>query len=323
MRILIIVPVLFLVHTFAEPLPSITFQGWENALRVSNGAIEVVAVPEIGRLVSIRPAQGENLLHFRQDLAGQLPPQDRETDWFNYGGDWLWPVHQDRWKDTGGAIWPPIRLLDGRPWTGRAWHVPGKGQGILLEIQYGEPLNLRVSRQVFLPEGTSTVFTVQQKITRTAPSGIPACLWQISQLNGVEKAVLAVSRESRFAEGYRVIAFDTPDKDLLTFCGPVLMYSAGVRGEHKLGTDGSWIAAKKGALTLKLIARGPSGDGLYPDGGCSVLMFSNAGLGYTEIETQSVERFLEPGESMENTVSYHLFPAPTASLDCTNLQGIP
>ena len=84
--------------------------------------------------------------------------------------------------------------------------------------------------------------------------------------------------------------------------------------EHKIGSRSprSWIAARKGRQVLLLTARPGDAAAPYPDGGCRLEMYTNKGLGYTEIETLGPERSLRPGEAITNTVilEVHAAAAP-------------
>lgn len=73
---------------------SFSYRGWEGALRASNEALEIVVLPQTGRLIHLSSPGKDNLFTFDEALVGQLPPAE-EGDWLNYGGDWMWVVHQD------------------------------------------------------------------------------------------------------------------------------------------------------------------------------------------------------------------------------------
>jgi len=140
------------LHVFGASVEPVRFKGWDGALRVTNQAVEIVVVPRIGRLVHFGPVEGENLLSFNEALAGQTPSEE-EGDWVNHGGDWLWPVHQGRWDDMGGSFWPPLRLMEGPAWEGRAW-IEEDGTGVIrMSRSYGAPLFLEVERVFILPPG--------------------------------------------------------------------------------------------------------------------------------------------------------------------------
>ncbi len=260
-------------------------------------------VPCIGRIASIRPAGGDNLVRLDPGLHGRVPDPDRGETWINFGGDWLWPVAQSRWKEFAGSDWPPPPVLAERPWSGTAWKGADGSSSCLLTRDYGEPLNIRVSRQVRL-EGNRAAFTIRQGIERTAPSAIPVVLWNITQVGGARSVVLPSDTTLPSDKGYRVLMFDPPGENQVTACEGAVVYDA-TAGEHKLGSDSprAWIAALKGKTVIIERIVEETGQGTRPDGGCSVEMYSNAGLGYTEIETLSVESDLGPGERIQNTLS--------------------
>lgn len=285
------------------------YRGWEGALRLENEAMRIVVVPQIGRMVHLSRQGGESLLSFREDLAGQLPPAE-EGDWFNYGGDWLWPVHQDRWEAMGGGQWPPLRMMDGPPWRGERTVNPEGGGEIVLRRDYGAPLFLQVERRFVLGAGAAATLRVEQTARRIYASPIPVTLWHLTQIAGAEAAWMGRPSDSRFDRGFHQIAFEAPGEEHVTVLPEAVLYHAGRSGEHKLGTDGRWIAARRGGDVLLQWAEGGDAGGAFPDGGSSVVLFSHAGLGYTEIETQSVEIDLAPGEAHRNTVVYQLFAAP-------------
>ena len=57
-------------------------------------------------------------------------------------------------------------------------------------------------------------------------------------------------------------------------------------------------------VVFEAVANSAAGD--YPDGGCVVEVYSNQGLGYSEIETLSPELNLEPGTVLENVLRIQL-----------------
>ena len=60
---------------------------------------------------------------------------------------------------------------------------------------------------------------------------------------------------------------------------------------------------------MVMMAKPGNADGPYGDG-CRVEMYSNKGLGYTEIESTGPERILRIGEAMTNTVTLEVYAAP-------------
>jgi hypothetical protein len=230
----------------------------------------------------------------------------------NVGGDWLWPVAQSRWADFQGSDWPPSPVLDARAWSGRAWRTANGCQQALLIRDFGEPLHVRVTRTIHL-DATGSVVRIHQHMERTAPSDIPVTLWQISQIRNPDWVVIPVDAESAYPGGAQSLIPKAPDETILTSHGDVVVYDARKEGEYKLGSDSAraWIAAVKGNTAILEQAFGDTAEGGYPDGGCTVELYANSGLGYAEIETLSVEQLLAPGEFLENTVQITLHMLPT------------
>ncbi len=294
------------------PIPPTAFEGWTNAFVLQNPLLEVVVVPEIGRIARISFQGGKNLLRLDQGLAGKGPDPQAPENWMNFGGDWVWPVIQSRWTLMAKSDWPPPPALADRPWQGTAWKSAAGNPCCLIGREYGPPLNIKLSRHIRLSESTPKI-TIRQRIERTADSDIPVVLWNISQVGSARRVVLPADSSSPLAGGFKTLMFAPPEESNLTTCAGTLVYHASIGGEHKLCSDSAraWIAVEKsGILLLERTTPGSAG-GEYPDGGCTVEMYSNTGLGYSEIETLSVEKDLEAGEVLQNTLTIECFPKPT------------
>ncbi|HAL92054.1 MAG TPA: hypothetical protein DCM68_03410 [Verrucomicrobia bacterium] len=289
----------------APILPS-GFLGWTNAYRLQNDRAEAVLVPAIGRLVHFAPPQGASPFRLESSLQGQVPAEGER--FFNIGGDWFWPVSQARWASFSddGKDWPPPAPLADRPWTCSAWTDADGAQCARFTRAYGPPLNLEASRLFRLASG-SAALEVHQRIERTAPSDIPVVLWNISQIAQAEQIVLPVEKTSKFRGGLKALMGRKPGRRQLANCGEAATYRVSPGAETKLGSDSprGWIAAVRGAeVILESVTNTAVGD--YPDGGCVVEVYSNHGLGYSEIETLSPELLLAPGTVLENILRIEL-----------------
>ena len=247
-----------------------------------------------------------SLFRLEPSLHGQTPPEGER--FFNIGGDWLWPVSQARWASVSddGKDWPPPALLADRPWNSSAWTDADGAACALLSREYGAPLHIQVSRLFRLAPG-SAVLVVQQRIERTAPSEIPVVLWNVSQIAQAEHIVLPVERLSKFRGGLQALMGRMPSRKHLAACAGAAVYRVSPGAETKLGSDSprGWIAAAKGTnVIFESVAN--AAEGAYPDGGCVVEVYSNHGLGYSEIETLSPELNLAPGTVLENTLRIEL-----------------
>jgi hypothetical protein len=308
------------------PIAATNFLGWTNAFVLQNGVMKVVVTPCIGRIAQISFGGGDNLLRLDANLHGRVPPTNNMERWMNYGGDWLWPVAQSRWTSmthadpgfagsSAEASWPPPVVLADRPWTGTAWRDADGAQSCTLTREYGAPLNIKVSRLIKLDKGAARL-TIRQCIERTAASDIPVVLWNVSQIGGASRVILPQDSVLSFEKGLRSLLFAAPGEDRLTGCESAAVYDA-TAGEHKLCSESkrAWIAALKGNTLI--VERTADGDeGKHPDGGCAVEMYSNAGLGYAEIENLGVEKILRPGESLQNSLTIECLAAETNTTAC-------
>ena len=285
------------------PIESTAFAGFTNALQLANDQLHIVIVPAIGRIIHVGPSATNNMLHFNKNLAGKLPPEEDDGQWLNYGGDWLWPVAQSRWPDFQEGEWPPSRLLDGMPWDGRAWKCADGTLSCLLTREFGAPLHVKVSRLIKLPPDQDH-FSIHQRMERVKKSTVPMTLWNISQIYQAERVVIPLDEDSAFGKGYQPMMFDPPASNAVFETTACVVYKTADGKESKLCSDSkkSWIAAQRGSWVILEQIDKPITDGVFPDGGCTIEMYSNAGLGYAEIENLSIEKILKVGESIENTI---------------------
>jgi 1,4-alpha-glucan branching enzyme len=291
-----------------EPQPAL---GWGEAFVLENDALRLTVVPQTGRIAFLGALDGENLLTRNEAVAGQ-PLPDEEGDWMNHGGDWMWAVHQDSWETMGGGVWPPLRMMD-RPWRGEAWREEDGTQVVVLRRDLAAPVFAQLQRRILLPPGDSGALRVEQSASRIYASPVPVSLWQISQMDGADTVLLGLRPDSPFENGWRHVGFASPADEALRNLEDALVVDLSKLTETKIGTDAHWIAGRRGDRMLVLRTEGGDVGGAFPDGGCSVVMYSNAGLGYTEIETQTVEIDLAPGETFRNVVHMHVLKVDPAA----------
>lgn len=298
------------------PISATSCEAWTNAFLLDNGALEVKIVPDVGRITSISVKDNRNLLRLDESNAGRVPGADN-SEWWNLGGDWLWPVAQSRWTLIREQDWPPPPVLATRPWEGRAWKNAAGAQCCLLTREYGAPLHIKVTRLIKL-DVSEPGLRIRQRIERTGESEIPVTLWNISQIASADEVVLPVDTNSAYEGGIKPLLFDLPEGERMTACEAAVVYDASA-GEHKLCSDSgrAWIAARKGdRIVIEQAEPGGAIEGPWPDGGCRVEMYSNAGLGYTEIETLSAEKNLAVGESIRNTLTVRVAPVDPEKSGC-------
>ena len=295
--------------TPVTPIRATNFLGWTNVFLLQNSRATAVLVPAIGRLVQFSTDAIPNLFRLDPCLQGKEP--DSSSTFFNIGGDWIWPVAQSRWPSfsENGSDWPPPQVMADAAWDCSAWEDAAGTRCAMLTRKYAAPLNLIVSR-LFLLKPLATELVIHQRIERTDVSDIPVVLWNVSQVANAEQVAMPVSPESRFPDGLCTLAGTLPSPDRLLSCGDVKIYLVSPGAEIKLGSDSpsAWLAAARGSHLLFESAAAGNRPGTPPDGGCVIEMYSNEGLGYTEIETLGPEVNLAPGTVLENTLRMRLAP---------------
>ncbi|MCC5843993.1 MAG: hypothetical protein JJU05_07065 [Verrucomicrobia bacterium] len=276
---------------------------WESVLVLSNEHLTVKAVPDIGRIIHLSRTGGPNLLRQDSDLIGITKVPEGRWAWNNHGGDWLWPVAQDRWEQLGvERRWPPPALFEYAPWTGAIL----EDNRIRLQLSVGDPLNIDISRTLSFDDNRPNVLIIQQSILRTAPSDIPVCLWQISQMADVGDAEMEIPENTRHPQGVHFIQGPDLEDGALLRKGETLYVQTQKAKGAKLGTDGTRISGTSpaGRLIVEVINGDEPGE--LPDGGCALALAVGRQGEYAELETMSVEKVLAPGEKLKNTVIYIL-----------------
>jgi hypothetical protein len=303
------------------PVLPFEFQGWTNAFRLANTNLEMVVVPALGRIMSLRYRGGENLLRFDPALVGSGPDR-KSPQWINAGGEWLWPMAQSAWPQIAESDWPPPEALADTPWTATAWTATDGSMNCMLTRQYGRPLYIKVSRTIRLaPEKPE--FTIRQRMERTRKADTPTTFWNLFQIAAAEKVIIPADEASAFDNGFRPMMFDAPPTGQIHACPGAVVYETSA-GEHKLCSDSKsrWIAALKNGVWIVVRARHAHMDGPQPDGGCTLEMYSNAGLGYTEIETLSPETILEDNAAAQNELSVQIIEISRSDDACRAAQEL-
>ena len=86
-------------------MKTVTFDGFDDAQELSNRWLKLVFVPQLGgRLMQVTFA-GHAYLFVNPEFKGRHvpPPADPRGQWFNYGGDKIWPMPEG---EQDAAHWP-------------------------------------------------------------------------------------------------------------------------------------------------------------------------------------------------------------------------
>lgn len=157
-----------------------TLHGW-NTVRLANGLIEVVIVPDIGgRIIQLRLG-GHELLYFNPRHLGRVYSPDENcaaAGWKNYGGSKVWPAPQG-WEGADQWPGPPDPVLDGGPYSLSILSEGPESVAVHLTSQPDERTGLTFSRQIRLQANSATLQIAHQMLntsSRTVRWGI----WQVT-----------------------------------------------------------------------------------------------------------------------------------------------
>ncbi len=169
-----------------------TYRGWD-AYRLSNGTVDAVVVPDIGRIMYYgKTGSGEagNVLWTNPQLAGQI--FDGGDDWQNFGGDKVWPWPQnpkdgfESWVEHFGAPWPPPA-----PFRGVPWQVEVAGSSLVLTQDVAEPYGVEPVRTITIDE-RGTGLTITTMFTPVRDDGAEAGAWHITQISRPASTIVAL-----------------------------------------------------------------------------------------------------------------------------------
>jgi hypothetical protein len=277
----------------------IDYQGWPNSLLLSNGLVEAVVVPAIGRVMQLRFA-GERDGPFWENpmLATQNTAPDA-NGWANFGGDKAWPSPQTDWNRIAGRGWPPPAAFDGQPMEAA---IEGSTVVTLVSsIDTGFGIRIRRRIELLPDRPVMTVTTAYEKI---AGPPLEVGVWVITQLKDPMLVCVPLAGSSATDTGY-VPLLGGPPHDLRVADG-LLSLTRDPRLHRKIGMRAAtlvWV----GATELLRIDSALMAGGKYPDNGSSAEVYTNADpLTYVELELLGPLARLAAGEKLERVSSYTL-----------------
>ena len=305
----------------------INYKGWRNCADVSNGLVEAIVVPEIGRIMAFQFAGHPETspLFTNSDLLGKTGADVGAGNWANFGGDKLWPSPQSEWPQYIGHTFPPPPAFDGLP--ERLDVVPG---GVRLSTPRSTEFGAESSRVITLCPGDTHLY-ISQTLRRTLEprlmSGVnrrnlagEAGIWSVTQTRGDGAGFLPVNPRSRFPQGF--VTFDNDSRPVLnppslpfgwTRSDALLTGRRDPVNSSKLGSDNSagWIASLYSGTVL-FSEHFPTHFGpLYPDGGCRTEVYANSGAtAYVELELLGPLQKLPNGRQMTYDIAWNLERLP-------------
>ncbi len=281
------------------------------AYKLTNGAVDAIIIPEIGRIMSFGKTGGPNL------MWNARPEQLAKTGWKNYGGDKTWLAPQENWPSVNGSkSWPPDNALDGQP------HKADVLTGGKLQLTTPlSPTGIRIVRTMYFDDNGE--FVIEQTARKESGAPVKASIWNVTQIVPGQAIFAAVNPESSYQDG--IYRFKDEKAQTVELVKPnLLRIQMQPNGEiGKVGIDTKVAALATVRDGLAWVQKAPRPDGDYPDAPddksvgfpTELYLYGNPKMFYQELEFLGPLRQAQIGDSWTHTVRWSLHQLPSADVD--------
>src|SRR5262245_11596924 len=171
------------------------YHGWNDAIILSNGRVEAIIVPEIGRVMQFRfVGDPEGPFWENRELYGKAPdPNSKE--WLNFGGDKAWPAPQEDWDKKTPRAWPPPVGFDGVRNEARI-----DDRVVTLVSPVDPNYGIRVLRRIEL-DLDRPVMRISTTFERISGQPMQVGVWVVAQLKSPVSVYVPVPQFTRYREG--------------------------------------------------------------------------------------------------------------------------
>lgn len=284
------------------------YQGWRDSYILSNGQVEAVVVPKVGRIMQFRFKGGEATFWENNQVYGKAPNvKSEEWGYFGAGGDKTWPAPQSAWEKITGRAWPPPATFDSVPFTAKV-----NRHEVTLISPIDPFYGIRVYRKITLEprKPVMKVTTTYEKV-KGKPQNVS--VWIVTQLCDPVKVYAALPQPSIFPEGYNKQSENLAAN--LKVNNGLLSLTRDRNKSHKIGSDAGtllWMGKKVAVRIDSPRVPGAS----YPDNNSSAEIYTNLDpKAYVEIEFLSPLKTLRVGQKMDLTTTYTLIPRITENAE--------
>lgn len=280
----------------------ISYRGWNNAWRISNGTVDLLVLADVGpRIVRYGFCGDENVFY---EVAGEAGLTG-ENDFRLYGGHRLWA-----WPEVPRTYFPdnrPVTVSQGGS-TVRFTSPPEDfAPGTHLQKQFDVTLD---------PDGTRV--RIDHQITNHGADSTELAVWCPTMMRRRGKAILPLPpRAAMDSEHFQSVGpltlwsftdladsrwiFGTEFVQLQQQPKPKGRFSEQMTGIFNPAGWGAYYS--RGTLFIKRAM--PIQGARYPDFGCNFEVFTNPD--FLELETLAPVATLKPGESARHTETWALF----------------
>lgn len=287
-----------LPHALAQvKVTKVNYHGWKNTYKLANNALEVYVTTDVGpRIIDIRPAGGNNIFYVRKDEVGRSGEKE-----FKLRGGWrLWLA-----PEVFEITWFP----DNMPCK-----VEQLKNGAMRFIGPSEPKSGIQKVIDVLLDSKLPMVRVTARLRNVSKKPVTYSAWSMPVMRPGGKAIapLDVGNLDAFAEVRRIIlwSYANPTDQRFTFFNKLVIVDHAkvpkrekligkVRrhnDEAKIGVDAKqgWVAYYHPSERTLFIKRFPCNlKGTYPDGGCTVEIYSCHE--FIEVECLSELATIPPG----------------------------
>ena len=326
----------------------LTWHGWPNSLRLTNGVVEAIVVPTIGRITSFRLIGHPETdpIFNNKDWAGKTVADADPTTWATFGGDKLWPSPQSDWPRHNVRGWPPDQAFDGDPenaqtlsdgvrlttpdstaFAARAIRTitmkPGEARLYVAQTLIKDPdaSNPIGSTEALLRDTANTdakpdpaAVEAQNAAARQRRDGFPIGIWSITQTRGDGTIFLPLAPSDKSPLGFVSLgdAGATYPAPYFTTQADLLRVTRDPKNPHKVGTAApeGWIASLYGGSVLFSEHFTYERGAEYPDSGSAAEAYTNAGPAYIEMELLGPLTPLTHGGKIAHDVYWQLQHLP-------------
>ncbi len=311
------------------PLSRVDFQGWRDCYRISNEKVQVIVAPSIGRLMSYRLTNGQNVLNVNPAKEGLLPPRPQKDGYIYFGGLYTWIAPQASWisYDGKGIYTGADPVLDNGPYRVTAM----KENELTMTSPISHCYGLQMIKTFKLAKDSSKLeFSVTLRNTASVP--IRWAVWNLSGVKPVGIAFFDVPGgkkdlqfpvndkidPKKFAKALQVIDGRTAAVDLRQYRkdgGKIFVR----RGSDYLAyrQPGSWFVRRFSTNPAQI----------FTDWQSQIEIWADAKIGHIfELETASPDFVIPPGKSVTWTEWLYIVgdpePLSTSVLEAGKIKQI-
>ena len=286
-------------------ITQITYSGWPDSYLLSNGIVEAIVVPAIGRVMQLRFI-GDSAGTFweNHELHGELH-RSASSEWLNFGGEKCWPAPQSTWQLHQDRAWPPPSGFD-----------PAPMQAIVTEdaLELSSAIDpgwgIQIVRRIELT-ASQPVLRIQTEDRKLHGPPVEVAIWTIAQMREPERVCMLLDLKSKLVGSYVHLLAAEPAE--LRIQGTVLSIGRHRRTFTKIGADGSSLAWIGPTCVVRIDVEPMPGK--YPDGGCLTEIYTNPDpLAYVELETLSSLTTMSIGDRIPHIATYTVTHRSTREL---------